>query len=99
VAEVRRITLHGTLDTIDGLVLLGSTLYVVKRDGVVRIELAQSLTAGRVLGTTEVPGAAWLTTAAAFGSRLYVVDANFGENFSNVGDPAAAFEIVAIPLP
>ncbi|MFH9009685.1 hypothetical protein ACH4E5_41550 [Streptomyces afghaniensis] len=67
--------------------------------GVVEIELSRSLAAGRVLGTTEVPGAAWPGAAKAFGCRLYVVDANFGQDNSNVGSPAAEFKVVAIPLP
>ena len=46
-----------------------------------------------------MPGAAWPSAAKAFGGRLYVLDANFGDNLSNVGNPAAAFQVVAIPLP
>lgn len=99
VADARRITLHGTWDGADSLQLIGRTLYVANPKGVVEIKLSRSLTAGRILGTTEVPGAAWPTAAKAFGCRLYVVDANFGENFSNVGNPAAEFKVVAIPLP
>ncbi|GAB2764085.1 hypothetical protein GCM10027072_73360 [Streptomyces bullii] len=103
VANARRITLHGHLDSLaagaDGLVLIGQTLYVVNSEGVAEIKLSRSLTAGRVLGTTEVPDAGWPTTAKPFGSRLYVVDGNFGENFSNIGNPNAVFKVVAIPLP
>jgi hypothetical protein len=43
--------------------------------------------------------AAWPSAAKAFGGRLYVVDANFGDHNSNVGNPAAAFQVVAIPRP
>jgi sugar lactone lactonase YvrE len=103
VANARRITLHGHLDAVaagtDGLVLNGQTLYTVNSGGVVEIKLSRSLTTGQVLGTTEVPGAAWPTTAKRFGSRLYVIDGNFGENFSNIGNPTAAFKVVAIPMP
>jgi hypothetical protein len=103
VANARRITLHGQLDSLaagnDGLVLLGHTLYAANSAGVVKVELSRSLTAGQVIGTTAVPGAAWPTATKAFGPRLYVVDANYGDNFSNVGNPAATFKIVAIPRP
>ncbi|MFC9806151.1 SMP-30/gluconolactonase/LRE family protein [Streptomyces griseoaurantiacus] len=102
-ARARRISLSGDEAALaagaDGLVLDGRTLYVVGPTGVVDIRLSPSLTAGRVLGVTEVPGAAWPTTAAAFGDRLYVVDANFGEDLVNVGNPDATFRIVAVPRP
>jgi sugar lactone lactonase YvrE len=102
-ARARRITLSGDGAALaagaDGLVLNGRTLYVVGPTGVVDIKLSPSLATGRILGTTEVPGAAWPTTAAAFGDRLYVVDANFGEDLANIGNPDATFRIVAIPRP
>ncbi|MER7408438.1 hypothetical protein ABT373_39850 [Streptomyces sp. NPDC000070] len=98
-ADARRITLHGTVDASDGLQLIGRTLYVANPTGVVKINLSRSLTAGQVLGATKAPGAAFPSAAKAFGCRLYVVDANFGENFSNVGNPAAEFKVVTIPLP
>lgn len=100
-ADARRITLRGTMDAADGLQLVGRTLNVADPKGVVKIDLSRSLTHGRVLGTTAVPGAAWPSAAKSFGCRLYVVDANFGKNNSNVGNPAAAFKVVvvvAIPL-
>ncbi|GLY50839.1 superoxide dismutase [Lentzea sp. NBRC 102530] len=99
VAQARRIRLDGPLESSDGLVLSGRTLHVVSHHGVVKVELARGLAAGKVLSTTEVPGAAFASTGALFGGRLYVVDANLGENLSNVGNPAAAFKIVAIPVP
>jgi hypothetical protein len=43
-----------------------------------------------------VPGVSWPSTDKTFGGRLY---ANFGESFSNIGNPAAEFKAVAIPLP
>ncbi|KUM84146.1 hypothetical protein [Streptomyces pseudovenezuelae] len=97
-ADARRITLRGTMDAADGLQLVGRTLNVADPKGVVKIDLSRSLTHSRVLGTTAVPGAAWSSAAKSFGCRLYVVDANFGKNNSNVGNPAAAFKAVAIPL-
>ncbi len=96
--DARRIILNGTMDAADGLQLTGRTLEVADPEGVVEIGLSRSLTHGRVLGTTTVPGAAWPSAAKSFGCRLYVVDANFGKNNSNVGNPAAEFKVVAIPL-
>jgi sugar lactone lactonase YvrE len=98
-ADARRVTLDGTTDGADGLELIGRTLYVANPQGVVEINLSGSLTDGQILGTTGVPGAAWPSAAKAFGGRLYVLDANFGANLSNVGNPAAAFQVIAIPLP
>ncbi|MDW8804907.1 hypothetical protein P1P68_08935 [Streptomyces scabiei] len=98
-ADARRITIHGTLGGADGLQLIGRTLYAVNPHGVDKVKLSRSLTAGQVVSATRAPGAAWPTTAKTFGGRLYIVDANFGENFSNVGNPTAEFKIVAIPLP
>ena len=64
-----------------------------------KVRLSRDLTTGVVQGSTEVPEAAFASTAARFGSRLYVVDANLGDNLANVGNPAASFEISAIRLP
>jgi hypothetical protein len=47
----------------------------------------------------DIPGTAFASTADVFGGRLYVVEANLGENLFNVGNPDAAFKVVAIPLP
>lgn len=103
VAQARRITLSGDETALaagaDGLVLSGRTLYVVGPAGVVEVELSHSLATGRVQGTADVPGAAWPTTAKPYGDRLYVVDANFGDDLSNIGNPDAEFKIVAIPRP
>ncbi|MEV3971323.1 hypothetical protein AB0K68_24745 [Streptomyces sp. NPDC050698] len=98
-ADARRIALRGTLAGGDGLALVGRTLYVANANGVDKVRLSRSLTAGEVLGTTNPPGVAWPSAGKAFGGRLYVVDANFGENFSNIGNPAAEFKVVGIPLP
>jgi sugar lactone lactonase YvrE len=98
-AFARRINLQGTLASADGLVLIGQTLHVVTHHGVVKVMLAPALTSGRVLSITEVPGAEFASTADLFGGRLYVVDANLGENLSNVGNPDAVFKVVAIPVP
>jgi sugar lactone lactonase YvrE len=99
VADARRITLDGTLVGADSLQLIGQTLYVANFKGVTKVTLSRSLTTGRVLDNTTVPGAAWPTAAVAHDCLLYVVDANFGDNFSNVGNPDAVFKVVAIPQP
>ncbi|MCM4084337.1 SMP-30/gluconolactonase/LRE family protein [Paractinoplanes hotanensis] len=98
-AVARRISLQDHLESADGLVLLGRILYVVTHHGVVKVKLSRKLTTGQIESITEVPGAAFASTADAFGSRLYVVDANLGENLGNVGNPTASFEISAIRLP
>jgi hypothetical protein len=98
-AVARRITLREHLESADGLVLRGRILYVVTHHGVVKVKLSAQLTTGRIHSITEVPGAAFASTGAVYGPRLYVVDANLGENLGNVGNPAASFEISAIRLP
>jgi sugar lactone lactonase YvrE len=99
VADAQRITLSGgSLEAgADGLVLIGRKLYVVHPEGVTKIRLNRSLTAGTVVTTLDV-GAAWATTAKKFRNSLYVVDGNFGENFANIGNPDAEFKIVKVPL-
>jgi hypothetical protein len=99
VSDARRITLSGSTDGAYGLDLLGHTLYVANTNGVVRIDLSRSLTTGQAQGTTMVPGAAWPSAVRAYGCHLYVLDANFGTKLSNIGNPAASFQIIAIPVP
>jgi outer membrane protein assembly factor BamB len=99
VADAQRITISGgSLEAgTDGLVLVGRKLYVVNPDGVVKIRLNRSLTTGTVVTTLDV-GAEWATTAKKFRGSLYVVDGNFGENFANIGNPDAEFNIVKVPF-
>ncbi|MEV6712750.1 hypothetical protein AB0M48_12010 [Lentzea sp. NPDC051208] len=99
VVQARKITLRGQLESADGLVLIARTLYVITHHGVIEVRLDRQLTTGNIIGISEVPGAAFASTGAVFGNRLYVVDANLGENLSNIGNPDAAFKIVAIPVP
>jgi sugar lactone lactonase YvrE len=69
----------GTVTTGDGIVLHGRTLYVVRNAAnlVAVVQLAPDLSSGAVVaeitGDFDVP-----TTAALFGSSLYVVNARFG---------------------
>lgn len=93
VLEATRIELDGVLPGADGLVLVGRTLYVVAGPpGVVELRLSLSKATGRIVDTTAVPGGITPTTAARFGSRLYVVDAKF----PLFGDPTVPFVTTAI---
>jgi sugar lactone lactonase YvrE len=93
--DASRIALDGTLSGADGLVLNGRTLYSVAGDGVVQVDLGGTLANGRVQATIPVPGSITPTTADIFGSRLYVVDANFPELFGG-GDPSVPFQTTAV---
>lgn len=89
-----RIDLDSTLAGADGLVLIGRTLYsVAQASGVVKLRLSQALTTGRIDDTLVVPNSVTPTTAAAFGSSLYVVDAKF----PLLGDPTVPFQTTKIP--
>lgn len=88
-----RIDLDGELAGADGLVLVGRTLYSVGDPaGVAKIRLTRNLTKGRVVDTLAVPDVVSPTTAAVFGRRLYVVDANFPA----LGDPTSEHTLTAI---
>ena len=90
--DATRIQLDEPLLGGDGLVLDDGTLYVVGGPGVTEIELSDDLTSGDVQGVLTVPGAVTPTTAAAFSSQLYVVDANFPV----FGTPDTPFQVTAI---
>lgn len=90
--EATRIALDEPLLSGDGLVLNGRTLYVVGGPGVTKIKLGKGTTSGTVREVLTVPGALTPTTAAAFGSQLYVVDAKF----PLIGVPGTPFQITAI---
>ena len=91
-----RIALTETLSGADGLVLIGRTLYSVATEGVVTVSLRNALTTGVIENTITVPGSITPTTADVFGSRLYVVDANFPALFAG-GDPTVPFQTTAVP--
>jgi sugar lactone lactonase YvrE len=80
----------------DGLLLDGSTLYVVQNrlNLVAVVEMSHDGSTGEVLGRVgsslfDVP-----TTVAKFGDRLYLPNARFG-----AVPPATTFTAVAIPVP
>ena len=91
-----RITLDATLTGADGLVLVGRTLFSVADEGVVEVSLRNALTTGHIVGTITVPGSITPTTADVFGSKLYVVDANFPALLSGA-DPTVPFQTTAVP--
>jgi streptogramin lyase len=64
----------------DGILLRGKTLYVVQNrlNLVAVIELSPDLTSGTVVDRIGNPNFRVPTTIAAFGDRLYVVNARFG---------------------
>ena len=90
--DATRIELDEALLGGDGLVLDDRTLFVVGGPGVTEIQLSDDLTSGDVQGVLTVPGAVTPTTAAAFSSQLYVVDANFPA----FGTPGTPFQVTAI---
>ena len=88
-----RIELDAVLVGADGLTLVGRTLHVTAGPpGVVEVTLAGDLTTGEIGETTPVPDSLTPTTAAAFGDRLYVVDAKF----PTFGNPLETYETIAI---
>ena len=99
--EVTKIDLGGASVAGDGLVLDGTTLYAVERQGevgqIVTIELAPDLASGTVLSRTTDPSFDDPTTAALARGRLLVVNSQFGER-GGVGtlDP---FTVSSIPAP
>jgi Cu-Zn family superoxide dismutase len=79
----------------DGLVLDGSTLYVVHQDMVTVVELADDLASGAVVGRIVDPALSSPTTAAKHGACLLVVNSQF----ANAEEPELPFTVAAIPIP
>ena len=76
--EVTTVDMGGQSVNGDGILLVGRTLYAVRGQGnVAVIDMAPDLSGGAIVGqltgNLDVP-----TTAARFGSSLYVVNARFG---------------------
>jgi Cu-Zn family superoxide dismutase len=82
----------------DGLVLDGTTLYVVRQteEEIVTLELSADLGTGRVRNRFKNPALAWPATAAKAGNRLLVVNSQFNRRAN--GSAKTPFEIVGIPL-
>ena len=91
-------TAGAALNTADGLVLDGRTLYVVRQgeQEVVTVELSEDLTKGRVVNRFKDPTIAWPATAAKVGDRLFVVSTQFNQR--QKGTAKTPFWLVGIPL-
>jgi len=86
------------LNTADGLVLDGRTLYVVRQgeQEVVTIELSEDLTKGRVRNRFKDPALAWPATAAKVGDRLLVVNTQFNQRQAKTAQ--TPFTVLGIPV-
>jgi sugar lactone lactonase YvrE len=99
--QVTRLDLGGAAVAGDGLVLAGTTLYAIERQGetgfVVKVDLADDLLSGTVLSRTTDPSFDDPTTAALVRGRLLVANSQFGER-GGVGtlDP---FTVSSVPAP
>jgi Cu-Zn family superoxide dismutase len=86
------------LNTADGLVLDGRTLYVVRQgeQEIVTVQLSDDLAKGKVVSRFKNPALMWPATAAKVGDRLLVVNTQF--NKRNTKDPVLPFSIVGVPV-
>lgn len=86
------------LNTGDGLVLDGSTLYVVRQaeQEIVTIQLSGDLTSGKVVSRFKDPALRWPATAEKVGDQLLVVNSQFNRRESK--DPVTPFYILGVPL-
>jgi sugar lactone lactonase YvrE len=84
----------------DGLVLRGSTLFVVQNvlNQISVFELNDNLTAGNLINTLTSPHFRIPTTAALFGDALYVVNARFNEIPPTGPTPDDEFEAVRVSI-
>jgi sugar lactone lactonase YvrE len=82
----------------DGLVLDGSTLYVVRQTAVeiATVKLSQDLSKGTVVARFKDPALAWPATAAKVGDRLLVVNSQF--NVREAKKETLPFAVSAVPL-
>lgn len=99
--EVWEINLGGVAQGGDGMVLDGTTLYVLARtqtgDGIVRIQLGPTYTGGTVKDTFRDDSFAFPTTIAKLDGRMLVVNSQF--NARNAGQPKLPFTISDIAIP
>jgi outer membrane protein assembly factor BamB len=87
----------GSLDGGDGILLERRTLYVVRNfaNTLSKVALSRDLTSGTVVSEITDPAFDVPTTVAAFGRRLYLVNARFGTDPT----PETEYTIVAIRRP
>ena len=78
----------------DGMLLHGNTLYVVRNrlNEIVVIDLAADLSAGNVVDVITNPSFDTPTTMAAFGNRLYAVNARF----TTPPTPTTPYQVVGL---
>jgi Cu-Zn family superoxide dismutase len=98
--EVVEIDLGGaTVMAGDGLVLRGSTLWVVRNSaGVIeRVQLSEDLTEGRIVRSYTDPTFGFPTTADILRGRMLVVNSQF--NRRATGDPVLPFTVSSIRVP
>ena len=96
--DVSQIDLGGeTVDSGDGLVLDGTTLYVVQNgpDQVSVVELSDDLSAGTVTGVLEDERLTDAATAAQVGDVLLVTNAQFS---AMQGEPELPFTVSVVPI-
>jgi sugar lactone lactonase YvrE len=87
------------LNTADGLVLDGRTLYVVRQgeEEIVTIQLSEDLSKARVVNRFRDPAVlAWPATAALVGDELVVVNTQFNQRQKKQAQ--TPFTLVGIPL-
>jgi sugar lactone lactonase YvrE len=84
-----------SLESGDGLLRIGRTLYVVQNrlDRIAVVRLGRSYTAGTVVRTITDPDFMVPTTVAAFGPWLYAVNARFG----TPPTPDTEYTVVQVP--
>ena len=97
--EIVQIDLGGdSVTTGDGIVLDGTTLYIVRNQpgDIVPVELSEDFTSGEVGDSFSDPSLAYPTTAAMYDGRLLVVNSQFGRQG---GEPALPFTVSSVPIP
>lgn len=87
-----------TVEGVDGLVLRGRTLYVIRQPAaeIVTIELSRDMSSGTVVKRTNALGLLSPATAVVVGDELVVVNAQFNKFRSN--DPEKPFSLQRVPL-
>jgi sugar lactone lactonase YvrE len=85
----------GPVTSGDGILLRGKTLYVVRNalNQVAVVELRSDFSSGEIVGSLTSASFRVPTTIAAFGSRLYVVNARFG----TPPTPDTDYDVVLVP--
>jgi len=84
-----------SLGSVDGLELVGHTLYAVRNSNVVTVvRLGSQLATGTVLGDITDPGLDVSTTGTVAAGRLWVVNARFGTGPT----PDTKYWITQLPL-